>query len=84
MINYIDRFPDAEPVLHPGEKVSLAMVQSFVCLLAVFGFVFNALSDSVNILLTSCYLYSQLTFPLYGLFLLLSQCRCGIKIIVAI
>ena len=84
VIHDIDRFPNAEPFLHPGEKVYLAMVQSFVCLLAVFSFVFNALSDLVNILLTNCYLYFQLTFPLYGLSLLLSQCRYGIKIIVAI
>lgn len=71
VIHDIDRFPNAGTILVTWEKVYLAMVQSFVCLFAfaVFSFVFNALSDLINILLTNCYLYFQLTFPLYGLFL---------------
>lgn len=68
VINVIDRFPDTEPFLHPGNILYFALVQSFVCLLAVFGFVFNTLSDLVNIPFTSSYLYSHVTFPVNGLF----------------
>lgn len=42
MINDIDRFSDAEPFLHPGDKFYWAMMQSF-CFLVMFYFAFNTL-----------------------------------------
>lgn len=66
MLNDIDRFPDAEPSLHPGDKLCLVMKQSFCLFPYLFWFVFNVLDlhlDLVNILFSNCYLCSQVTVP---------------------